>query len=95
MAARVSVGSVGTVGGSLSAASVVGMERYRKVEKNGSLGSGAYGVVYKAIDIVTQRFVALKVDSFPAALSTCAHFRVYIRRKSSWRRRMKVYRQQR
>lgn len=35
------------------------MERYQKVEKSG-MGEGTYGVVYKAKDLQTNEFVALK-----------------------------------
>jgi serine/threonine protein kinase len=37
--------------------------RYRKIEKtnaDSTIGEGAYGVVYKAIDLLTHRAVALK-----------------------------------
>lgn len=37
------------------------MDRYQKIEKNGHVGEGTYGVVYKAKDIQTDEFVALKV----------------------------------
>ena len=39
------------------------MDRYEKIEKNGQLGVGTYGVVYKAKDNVTKKIVALKVSS--------------------------------
>ena len=37
------------------------MDRYQKLEKNGQVGEGTYGVVYKAKDKQTNEFVALKV----------------------------------
>jgi serine/threonine protein kinase len=37
------------------------MQRYQKIEKNGTCGEGAYGVVYKAKDKNTDALVALKV----------------------------------
>ena len=37
------------------------MDRYQKIEKNGHMGEGTYGVVYKAKDKQTNDFVALKV----------------------------------
>ena len=37
------------------------MDRYQKIEKNEKMGEGAYGVVYKAKDKVTNNFVAMKV----------------------------------
>jgi serine/threonine protein kinase len=37
------------------------MDRYQKIEKNGQVGEGTYGVVYKAKDKQTNEFVALKV----------------------------------
>eukprot|EP01038_Epipyxis_sp_PR26KG_P005665 gene5665-7822_t len=36
------------------------MERYQKIEKNGHVGEGTYGVVYKAKDRNTNEIVALK-----------------------------------
>lgn len=36
------------------------MDRYQKIEKNGHVGEGTYGVVYKAKDKQTNEFVALK-----------------------------------
>ena len=38
------------------------MDRYQKIEKNGQVGEGTYGVVYKAKDKQTNDFVALKVS---------------------------------
>jgi serine/threonine protein kinase len=37
------------------------MDRYVKIEKNGHVGEGTYGVVYKAKDKQTDEIVALKV----------------------------------
>ena len=37
------------------------MDRYQKIEKNGNMGEGTYGVVYKAKDRLTDKFVAMKV----------------------------------
>ncbi len=37
------------------------MDRYQKIEKNGQVGEGTYGVVYKAKDKQTNEIVALKV----------------------------------
>jgi serine/threonine protein kinase len=37
------------------------MDRYERVEKNTQLGEGTYGVVYKARDRQSNKFVALKV----------------------------------
>jgi serine/threonine protein kinase len=37
------------------------MERYQKIEKNGVMGEGTYGVVYKALDKQKDVIVALKV----------------------------------
>jgi serine/threonine protein kinase len=37
------------------------MDRYQKIEKNGHVGEGTYGVVYKAKDKQTDAIVALKV----------------------------------
>jgi len=36
------------------------MDRYQKIEKNGTVGEGTYGVVYKARDKQTNEIVALK-----------------------------------
>ena len=36
------------------------MSRYKRVEKTASIGNGAYGVVYKAIDLHNNTPVALK-----------------------------------
>ena len=36
------------------------MERYQKIEKNGTMGEGTYGVVYKARDKERDEIVALK-----------------------------------
>lgn len=36
------------------------MDRYQKIEKNGTIGEGTYGVVYKAKDLETGDIVALK-----------------------------------
>ena len=45
------------------------MDRYVKIEKNGQVGEGTYGVVYKAKDKVTNEIVALKVRSIIVFLS--------------------------
>ena len=45
-------------------AAMTGMDRYQKIEKNGSIGEGTYGVVYKARDLTTGEIVALKVRPF-------------------------------
>jgi serine/threonine protein kinase len=39
------------------------MDRYQKIEKNGHVGEGTYGVVYKAKDKQTDAIVALKVST--------------------------------
>ena len=39
------------------------MDRYQKIEKNGHVGEGTYGVVYKAKDKQTDEIVALKVPN--------------------------------
>ncbi|CCI41222.1 hypothetical protein ABG067_000354 [Albugo candida] len=36
------------------------MNRYQRIEKGGSIGEGTYGVVYKSIDLKTNKVVALK-----------------------------------
>ena len=39
------------------------MDRYQKIEKkapDATIGEGAYGVVYKALDKETQKYVAMK-----------------------------------
>ncbi|RLN51997.1 hypothetical protein BBJ28_00016597 [Nothophytophthora sp. Chile5] len=36
------------------------MERYQRIEKGGSIGEGTYGVVYKSLDLKTNKVVALK-----------------------------------
>jgi serine/threonine protein kinase len=51
------------------------MERYQKIEKNGHVGAGTYGVVYKALDKQNNdNIVALKV-SISGLLSSflCLH----------------------
>ena len=40
------------------------MDRFQKIEKNGNMGEGTYGVVYKAKDKLTDKFVAMKVRDF-------------------------------
>lgn len=45
------------------------MERYQKLEKNGTIGEGTYGVVYKAQDRKTGEIVALKVSQSIAQMS--------------------------
>ena len=45
------------------------MERYQKIEKNGSIGMGTYGVVYKAKDKQTDEIVALKVSPLEIKIS--------------------------
>ena len=47
------------------------MDRYQKIEKNGHVGEGTYGVVYKAKDIQTDEFVALKVRKFSYFILFC------------------------
>jgi hypothetical protein len=46
----------------------VTMDRYQKIEKNGHVGEGTYGVVYKAKDKQTDAIVALKVLNATTAL---------------------------
>ena len=46
------------------------MDRYQKIEKNEKMGEGAYGVVYKAKDKVTDTFVAMKVMTILLVLHT-------------------------
>lgn len=41
----------------------INMDRYQKIEKNGHVGEGTYGVVYKAKDKQTDAIVALKVST--------------------------------
>lgn len=36
------------------------MDRYQRIEKGGSIGEGTYGVVYKSLDLKTNKVVALK-----------------------------------
>lgn len=43
------------------------MDRYQKIEKNGHVGEGTYGVVYKAKDKQTDAIVALKVLNLTTA----------------------------
>lgn len=44
------------------------MDRYQKIEKNGHVGEGTYGVVYKAKDKQTDAIVALKVRMISPSL---------------------------
>ena len=48
------------------------MDRYQKIEKNGHCGEGTYGVVYKAKDRQTDKFVALKVSISCVIYEICA-----------------------
>lgn len=48
------------------------MHRYERLEKNTQLGEGTYGIVYKARDTETNKYVALKVwKPIQIKFSTC------------------------
>lgn len=68
------------------------MDRYQKIEKNGQVGEGTYGVVYKAKDKQTNEIVALKVIESAFWCNLLCNLFIYcINRELGWKLKMKEF----